>query len=103
MAMFFGLGRNRQKTPVELAHETKDLTIRLAQDDKLNPKVRSPNARAWVDVADQAQIEEALALDLQQMKIRLQGTPGMVHVLLPFLRNKCADMTKTQKYPQNMS
>jgi calcium binding protein 39 len=39
MAMFFGLGRNRQKTPIELAHETKDLTIRLAQDDKLNSKV----------------------------------------------------------------
>jgi hypothetical protein len=26
--------------------------------------------------ADQEQVEEALAMDLQQMKIRLQGTPG---------------------------
>lgn len=58
MASFFGLGRNRQKSPVELAHETKELTMRLAQEDKPNPK-----------------IEETLAQDLQLMKIRLQGTP----------------------------
>jgi calcium binding protein 39 len=41
MASFFGLGRNRQKSPQELAHETKDLTIRLAQEEKPNPKVQS--------------------------------------------------------------
>ncbi|OAL01309.1 Mo25-domain-containing protein [Phaeosphaeriaceae sp. SRC1lsM3a] len=58
MASFFGLGRNRPKSPVELAHETKELTMRLAQEDKPNPK-----------------IEETLAQDLQLMKIRLQGTP----------------------------
>jgi calcium binding protein 39 len=40
MASFFGLGRNKQKTSVELAHETKELTIRLAQDEKANVKVR---------------------------------------------------------------
>ncbi|KAH8725524.1 Mo25-like-domain-containing protein [Phaeosphaeriaceae sp. PMI808] len=55
---WLGLGRNKQKSPTELAHETKELTIRLAQEDKPNLKV-----------------EEALALDLQQLKIRLQGTP----------------------------
>jgi hypothetical protein len=40
MASFFGLGRNRQKGALELAHETKELTTRLAQDEKVNPKVR---------------------------------------------------------------
>jgi len=58
MASFFGLGRNRQKSAIDLARETKDLTQRLAQDEKPNLK-----------------IEEPLALNLQQMKIRLQGTP----------------------------
>jgi calcium binding protein 39 len=40
MASFFGLGRNRQKSAIDLARETKDLTQRLAQDEKANLKVR---------------------------------------------------------------
>ncbi|KAF2031033.1 Mo25-domain-containing protein [Setomelanomma holmii] len=58
MASLFGFGRNKQKSPAELARETKELTLRLAQEDKPVPKG-----------------EEALASNLQQLKIRLQGTP----------------------------
>ncbi|KAH7081646.1 Mo25-like-domain-containing protein [Paraphoma chrysanthemicola] len=58
MASLFGFGRNKQKSPAELARETKELTLRLAQEDKPIPKG-----------------EEALAANLQQLKIRLQGTP----------------------------
>ncbi|KAJ4375006.1 Hym1p [Neocucurbitaria cava] len=55
MAFLF---RNKQKSNLELTRSIKELTQRLAQEDKANPK-----------------LEEGLALDLQQMKIRLQGTP----------------------------
>jgi calcium binding protein 39 len=37
MAFLF---RNKQKSHVELAREAKELTVRLAQDEKPNPKVR---------------------------------------------------------------
>lgn len=44
MASFFGIGRAKQKSAPELARETKELTVRLAQerlgpDDKPSPKV----------------------------------------------------------------
>ncbi|KAF2625044.1 Mo25-domain-containing protein [Macroventuria anomochaeta] len=55
MAFLF---RNKQKSNAELTRSTKDLTVRLSQEDK-------PNAK----------LEEELARDLQQMKLRLQGTP----------------------------
>ncbi|KAF1357843.1 Mo25-domain-containing protein [Lizonia empirigonia] len=55
MAFLF---RNKQKSNAELTRSTKDLTVRLSQEDKPNPK-----------------LEEELARDLQQMKLRLQGTP----------------------------
>jgi calcium binding protein 39 len=37
MAFLF---RNKQKTNAELTRSTKDLTVRLSQEDKPNPKVR---------------------------------------------------------------
>jgi calcium binding protein 39 len=46
MASFFGLGRNKQKSPAELAHETKDLTLRLTAEEKPNPKV--DNLQSWL-------------------------------------------------------
>ncbi|ENI00509.1 hypothetical protein COCC4DRAFT_65457 [Bipolaris maydis ATCC 48331] len=55
MAFLF---RNKQKNNLELTRSIKELTLRLGQEDKPNPK-----------------LEEGLALDLQQMKVRLQGTP----------------------------
>ncbi|KAF2795343.1 Mo25-domain-containing protein [Melanomma pulvis-pyrius CBS 109.77] len=55
MAFLF---RNKQKNNVELAKSTKDLTLRLSEEPKPNPK-----------------LEEELARNLQQMKITLQGTP----------------------------
>ncbi|KAF1930313.1 Mo25-domain-containing protein [Didymella exigua CBS 183.55] len=55
MAFLF---RTKQKTNAELTRSTRDLTVRLSQEDKPNPK-----------------LEEELARDLQQMKLRLQGTP----------------------------
>lgn len=55
MAFLF---RNRQKSHPELVKSTKELTLRLSEEPKPNPK-----------------IEEELARDLQQMKMRLQGTP----------------------------
>ncbi|KAH7378221.1 armadillo-type protein [Pyrenochaeta sp. MPI-SDFR-AT-0127] len=47
-----------QKSNLELTRGIKELATRLSQEDKPNPK-----------------LEEGLALDLQQMKVRLQGTP----------------------------
>jgi hypothetical protein len=47
------------------------------------PRCGAGTCHAQEYVADQEQIEEALALDLQQMKIRLQGTPGTTHIPLP--------------------
>jgi calcium binding protein 39 len=46
MASFFGIGRTKQKSASELARETKELAIRLAQerlgpDEKPSPKVRN--------------------------------------------------------------
>ncbi|KAH9869698.1 hypothetical protein IAQ61_006910 [Plenodomus lingam] len=55
MAFLF---RNKQKSNLELTRSIKELVLRLSQEDKANPK-----------------LEEGLALDLQQMKVRLQGTP----------------------------
>ncbi|KAF1848599.1 Mo25-domain-containing protein [Cucurbitaria berberidis CBS 394.84] len=52
------LTASKQKSNLELTRSIKELTQRLAQEDKANPK-----------------LEEGLALDLQQMKFRLQGTP----------------------------
>ncbi|KAL6707640.1 Hym1p [Coniothyrium glycines] len=57
MAFLF---RNKQKNNLELTRSIKELVVRLSQEDKPNPK-----------------LEEGLALDLQQMKIRLQGTPDI--------------------------
>ncbi|KAF2640201.1 Mo25-like protein [Massarina eburnea CBS 473.64] len=71
MAFLF---RNKQKNHAELVQSTKKLTIQLSEDSKPNPKV-----------------EEELARDLAQMKIRLQGTPDaevnqeMVFQLLSFI------------------
>ncbi|KAF2195760.1 Mo25-domain-containing protein [Zopfia rhizophila CBS 207.26] len=50
--------QNKQKNNVELSRSTKELTLKLAEEQKPNPK-----------------IEEELARNLQQMKIVLQGTP----------------------------
>ncbi|KAK3208033.1 hypothetical protein GRF29_96g1231146 [Pseudopithomyces chartarum] len=55
MAFLF---RKSAKPPLELVRSTKELTIRLSEESKPNPKT-----------------EEELAKDLQQLKIRLQGTP----------------------------
>lgn len=55
MAFLF---RKSAKPPNELVRSTKELTIRLSEETKPNPKT-----------------EEELAKDLQQLKVRLQGTP----------------------------
>ncbi|KAF2012264.1 Mo25-domain-containing protein [Aaosphaeria arxii CBS 175.79] len=49
---------NKQKNNLDLVRSTKELTLRLSQEERPNPKV-----------------EEELARNLQQMKITLQGTP----------------------------
>ncbi|KAF2877793.1 Mo25-like protein [Massariosphaeria phaeospora] len=54
MAFLF---RNKQKNASELVRTTKELTVRLSEEPKPNPK-----------------LEEDLARELQQMKVRLQGT-----------------------------
>jgi calcium binding protein 39 len=40
MAFLF---RNKQKNNLELTRSVKELTLRLGQEDKPNPKVRPPN------------------------------------------------------------
>jgi calcium binding protein 39 len=79
MAFLF---RNKQKSNAELTRSTKDLTVRLSQEDKPNPKVQACFVGEEPNVADPCQLEEELARDLQQMKLRLQGTPGTVTFLL---------------------
>lgn len=41
MAFLF---RNKQKSNAELTRSTKDLTVRLGQEDKPNPKVKAQPA-----------------------------------------------------------
>lgn len=71
---------------MELAKSAKELTQRLAEEQKPNPKVGSRTG-FWVEaiIADGhiSQTEEELARILGQMKIVLQGTPGIY--LLKFI------------------
>lgn len=49
MAFLF---RNKQKTNAELTRSTRDLTVRLSQEDKPNPKVRMCPAFEELSVAN---------------------------------------------------
>lgn len=49
MAFLF---RNKQKTNAELTRSTRELTVRLSQEDKPNPKVGVRRAVAEPGIAD---------------------------------------------------
>ncbi|KAK8227279.1 Mo25-like protein [Phyllosticta capitalensis] len=58
--MAFLFSRNRQRNNMDLVRSTKETLMRVAAEDKPQPKT-----------------EEDLARNLAQMKMMLQGTPGM--------------------------
>lgn len=60
VTMAFLFSRNRQRNNMDLVRSTKETLMRVAAEDKPQPKT-----------------EEDLARNLAQMKMMLQGTPGM--------------------------
>jgi hypothetical protein len=71
-------------------------TSPCASARKTSPTQRFAHAprRARYTVADARQLEEELARDLQQMKLRLQGTPGMIYMFCAIPRSARADRDK---------
>jgi calcium binding protein 39 len=77
--MAFLFARSKARSNQELTRSTKELMLKLtADEDKASPKVSdlqyNPSDMDW---ADDGQIEEEVARNLGQMKVILQGTPGM--------------------------
>ena len=58
--MAFLFPRNKQKVTLDLVRSAKELLVKLSNGDQLTPAV-----------------EDSLAQKLSQMKLILQGTPGM--------------------------
>ena len=77
--MAFLFGRSKARSNQELTRSTKDLMLKLTAEDKPSQKVSDHYDPSELDWADDGQIEEEVARNLGQMKIILQGTPGMYH------------------------
>jgi calcium binding protein 39 len=75
--MAFLFGRSKARSIQELTRSTKDLLLKLIAEDKPSQKVSDHYDPSELDWADDGQIEEEVARNLGQMKIILQGTPGM--------------------------
>jgi hypothetical protein len=76
-SMAFLFGRSKARSNQELTRSTKDLILKLIAEDKPSQKVSDHYDPSELDWADDGQIEEEVARNLGQMKVILQGTPGM--------------------------
>ena len=76
--MAFLFGRTKTRSAQDLTKSTKELMGRLiAEDPKSSAKVMQALKNYEISTDRDAQIEEELARNLSQMKVLLQGTPGI--------------------------